>query len=117
MARLRAMMRRVQRERPAVLAAGDLELDPARRQCVRGGIEIKLTAREFAVLEYLMRYRDEVVSRSEILAHVWDENFEGDPNIVDVYVGRLRRKVDTPFDRQAIETVRGVGYRLHGTGG
>jgi DNA-binding response OmpR family regulator len=117
MARLRAMMRRAPRERPAVLTAGDLELDPARRQCTRGGTEIKLTAREFAVLDYLMRHRDDVVSRNEILEHVWDENFEGDPNIVDVYVGRLRRKVDTPFERQAIETVRGVGYRLHGFGG
>jgi DNA-binding response OmpR family regulator len=116
-ARIRAMMRRVQRERPVVLTAGDLELDPARRQCVRAGIEIKLTARELAVLDYLLRYHDEVVSRSEILTHVWDENFAGDPNVVDVYVGRLRRKIDTPFGRQAIETVRGVGYRLYGTGG
>jgi DNA-binding response OmpR family regulator len=117
MARLRAMMRRGRRERPAILTAGDLELDPAGRQCTRGGTEIKLTAREFAVLDYLMRHHDEVVSRSEILEHVWDENFEGDPNIVDVYVGRLRRKVDAPFERQAIDTVRGVGYRLHGSGG
>jgi DNA-binding response OmpR family regulator len=117
MARLRAMMRRAQRERPVVLTAGDLALDPARRRCGRGGVEIVLTAREFAVLHYLMRCRDEVVSRSEIVAHVWDENFDGDPNIVDVYVGRLRRKIDTPFDRVAIETVRGMGYRLHGTGG
>ncbi|MDQ1698003.1 MAG: hypothetical protein QOJ03_3356 [Frankiaceae bacterium] len=117
MARLRAMMRRAQRERPVVLIAGDLELDPARRRCGRGGVEIVLTAREFAVLHYLMRCRDEVVSRSEIVAHVWDENFDGDPNIVDVYVGRLRRKIDAPFDRVAIETVRGMGYRLHGTGG
>jgi DNA-binding response OmpR family regulator len=116
-ARIRAMMRRVQRERPVVLTAGDLELDPARRQCVRAGVEIKLTAREFAVLDYLLRYHDEVVSRSEILTHVWDENFAGDPNVVDVYVGRLRRKIDTPFGRQAIETVRGMGYRLHGNGG
>jgi DNA-binding response OmpR family regulator len=117
MARLRAMMRRGQRARPVVLAAGDLVVDPARRRCVRAGVDIALTSREFAVLDHLMRHHDEVVSRSEIVAHVWDENFEGDPNIVDVYVGRLRRKIDSPFDRRAIETVRGVGYRLHGSGG
>lgn len=116
-ARVRAMVRRVQRARPAVLTAGDLELDPARRQCVRAGVEIALTAREFAVLDHLMRYHDEVVTRTDIVAHVWDDNFEGDPNIVDVYVGRLRRKIDAPFQRRAIETVRGVGYRLHGSGG
>ncbi len=77
---------------------------------------IPLTAREFAVLEHLIRRPDQVCSKTEILAHVWDENFDGDPNIVEVYIGYLRRKVDHPFARRSIETVRGAGYRLRGDG-
>jgi two-component system OmpR family response regulator len=116
-ARLRALARRGARERPAVLEAGDLTLDPAARQAFRGDQEITLTAREMAVLDFLLRRRGEVVTRQEIIANVWGDSFTGDANIVEVYVGHLRAKVDRPFGRHAIETVRGVGYRLSGTGG
>src|SRR6266542_2340422 len=111
-ARLRALLRRGGRERPAVLAAGDLRLDPAGHHAWRGSAEIDLTAREFALLELLIRRRGEVLTRREILDEVWDFGFDSDSNIVEVYVGYLRRKVDLPFGRRAIETVRGVGYRL-----
>ncbi|MDT5323404.1 MAG: hypothetical protein QOF25_556, partial [Mycobacterium sp.] len=87
-------------------------LDPGSRTCWRAGTEIDLTPREFAVLEYLMRHRDQVVSKTEIMANVWDTFYDGDPNVVEVYVGYLRRKIDAPFGRRSIETVRGVGYRL-----
>ncbi len=116
-ARLRALMRRGSRERPAVLAAGDLRLDPAARRAWRGDIEVELTTREHALLEFLLRRAGEVVSKREILDHVWDEEFEGDPNIVEVYVRHLRNKLDRPFEREAIETVRGAGYRLAADGG
>ena len=116
-ARLRALMRRGAPERPARLVAGDLEVDPATRRCVRGDKHVPLTSREFAVLEYLMRSPDRVVSKTELIEHVWDEYYDGDPNIVEVYVGYLRRKVDVPFGRAAIETVRGGGYRLRPDGG
>jgi DNA-binding response OmpR family regulator len=116
-AHIRALLRRGASARPAILAAGDLELDPAARTVTRGGVDISLTAREFALLEYLIRHQGEVVSKTNILDHVWDEHFEGDQNIVEVYVGYLRRKIDVPFDRRAIETVRGSGYRLAGSGG
>jgi len=99
------------------LSAGDLLLDPVSHRCTRGGEEVALTAKEFALLEFLMRRPDEAASRRQILDHVWDPAFDGDPNIVEVYVGYLRRKVDSPFGRSAIQTVRGVGYRLDGTGG
>jgi DNA-binding response OmpR family regulator len=117
LARVRALRRRGKRARPAMLAAGDLNVDPARRRCRRGAVEVSLTAREFEVLEFLMRHRDQAVSKSEILASVWDENFDGDPNIVEVYISYLRRKIDVPFDRQAITTIRGTGYLLQGDGG
>jgi two-component system, OmpR family, response regulator len=116
-ARLRALLRRGARERPAVLAAGDLRLDPAAKRAWRGDEEVELTAREFALLEFLLRRRGEVVGKREIIAHVWDDDFEGDPNIVEVYVRRLRLKLDRPFDREAIETLRGIGYRLAAHGG
>lgn len=116
LARLRALLRRGAPARPAVLAAGDLALDPASRTCRRGETEIGLTPREFSLLEYLLRRADEAVSKADILTHVWDEHFDGDPNIVEVYVGYLRRKVDVPFGRRSITTVRGVGYRLVGDG-
>jgi DNA-binding response OmpR family regulator len=116
-ARLRALLRRGAPDRPAVLAAGDLTLDPATREVHRTGTEIALTPREFSVLEYLIRRRGEVVTKTEILQHVWDSNYSGDPNVVEVYVGYLRRKIDAPFGRQGIETVRGVGYRLAADGG
>ena len=116
-ARLRALVRRGAPARPAVLQAGDLTLDPSAHKCCRGEQEIPLTPREFGLLEFLMRHPDEVLGKTEILDNVWDENFEGDPNIVEVYVGYLRRKVDAPFGRQSIETVRGMGYRFAGNGG
>jgi DNA-binding response OmpR family regulator len=116
-ARLRALMRRGAQERPAVLASGDLRLDPASRRCWRGEVEVVLTPREVSVLEYLLRHVGEVRSKRQILDHVWDDDFEGDPNIVEVYVRHLRRKLDEPFDRALIETVRGAGYRLATDGG
>lgn len=111
-ARIRALLRRGAPERPAVLSAGDLELDPASRQVRRGESEITLTAREFTLLEYLLRNVDQVVSKSEILEHVWDSFENTDPNVVEVYVGYLRRKIDVPFGRNSLRTVRGAGYRL-----
>jgi DNA-binding response OmpR family regulator len=116
-ARLRALFRRGARERPAVLEAGDLRLDPAAKRVWRGETEVELTARELALLEFLLRRRGEVVSKREILAHVWDYDFEGDPNIVEVYIRHLRNKLDRPFERNAIETLRGAGYRLAADGG
>ncbi len=116
-ARLRALLRRGAPERPVVLQAGDLSLDPARRHVLRADQDIALTPREFGLLHFLLRRKGDVVTKSEILAAVWDENYEGDSNVVEVYVGYLRRKIDTPFARQAIETVRGVGYRLADNGG
>jgi len=116
-ARLRALIRRGAGERPAVLEAGDLRFDPGARRAFRGAAEVDLTAREMALLEFMLRRRGEVVSKREILDHVWDYDFEGDPNIVEVYVGHLRNKLDRPFGRSAIETLRGAGYRLAADGG
>jgi two-component system OmpR family response regulator len=116
-ARLRALLRRGGRERPAVLEAGDLRLDPAGHRVWRGDREVPLTRRQFSVLEYLMRRAGEPVSKSDILDHVWDFAFDGDPNIVEVYIRHLRRKIDEPFGRQAIQTIRLVGYRLDPDGG
>ncbi|TDC77341.1 response regulator transcription factor [Micromonospora sp. KC606] len=116
-ARLRALVRRGAPVRPVVLVAGDLSVDPARRQVARGSTQIKVTAREFALLEFLMRHRGDVVSKRAIINNVWDANFDGDPNIVEVYVGYLRKKIDQPFGRTAIQTERGVGYRLAADGG
>jgi two-component system OmpR family response regulator len=112
LARIRALLRRGVRERPVVLEAGGLRLDPATRSCWRGDTAIDLTPREFGLLEYLMRYPDQVVTKREILEHVWDPDFEGSPNIVEVYVGYLRRKVDRPFGQESISTAPGSGYRL-----
>jgi two-component system, OmpR family, response regulator len=116
-ARIRALLRRGAPERPAVLRAGDLRLDPAARRAWRGEAELSLTSRETSLLEFLLRRRGEVVSKRDILDHVWDGDFDGDPNIVEVYVRHLRDKLDRPFGRAAIETVRGAGYRLAGDGG
>jgi DNA-binding response OmpR family regulator len=117
-ARLRALLRRGAVPRPAVLRAGDLSLDPAARVVRRGTIMVPLTAREFALLEYLLRRADEVVSKAELLSHVWDAAEEiADLNVVEVYVGYLRRKIDAPFGRHAVRTVRGAGYLLAGDGG
>jgi len=117
LARIRALVRRGSGARPTVLEAGDLTLDPASREVRRGGTPIELTTREFAVLQYLMRHRGEVVSKHDVVEGVWDYDFEGDHNIVEVYVRHLRNKVDRPFGRDAIETLRGAGYRLAADGG
>jgi two-component system, OmpR family, response regulator len=116
-ARLRSLLRRHQRERPANMAAGDLVLDTVAHRCWRDETEIELTPREFALLECLLRRAGQVLPKREILDEVWDWTFDDDSNIVEVYVGYLRRKVDDPFDREAIETVRGLGYRLDPSGG
>ena len=117
LARLRALVRRGQQPRPAVLVVGDLRLDPAARRVFRGAVEVALTAREFALTELLMRSPGVVVSKRDILARVWTEDFEGDPNIVEVYIRHLRNKLDRPFGCDAIETIRGAGYRLASDGG
>jgi two-component system, OmpR family, response regulator len=117
LARLRAVLRRSERSDPVVYTAGDVRLDPITHRCWRGEEELVLTAREFSVLEFLLRRTAEVVTKAEILDNVWDFAFEGDPNIVEVYIRRLRRKVDEPFGRHLIQTVRGSGYRLDHTGG
>jgi two-component system OmpR family response regulator len=111
-ARLRALARRGAPERPAILSVGALSLDPARRTVHRGSTLIELTPREFAFLEYLLRNKDMVVTKAEILRNVWDTHYQGADNVVQVYVGYLRSKIDVPFGTNTIETVRGVGYRL-----
>jgi DNA-binding response OmpR family regulator len=116
-ARLRALLRRGARPRPAVLRAGDLVLDPADRSVRRGETVIGLTPREFALLEYLMRQAGQVVPKSELLDHVWEASDSADLNVVEVYAGYLRRKIDVPFGRAALQTLRGAGYRLAADGG
>ena len=116
-ARLRALIRRGSRERPAILQAGDLRFDPGARRASRAEIEVTLTAREMALLEFLLRHKGQVMSKRDILDHVWDYDFEGDPNIVEVYVRHLRNKLDRPFGRATIQTMRGAGYRLAADGG
>jgi two-component system OmpR family response regulator len=110
-AHVRALLRRTFGTASAI-EVGDLRLDPARHRCWRGTTEIGLTAREFSVLEYLVRRAGLITPKFELLAGVWDYDFDGDPNIVEVYIRRLRRKIDEPFGRHDIETVRGAGYRL-----
>ena len=112
LARLRALARRVPRERPAVLEVGDLSLDPASHRAWRDGALLDLSAKEFALLELFMRNPGAVLSREQLLAGAWDMAFERRSNIVDVYIRYLREKVDRPFSRNSIETVRGIGYRL-----
>ena len=112
LARLRALVRRTPAERPVRLEVGDLVVDPSTHEVARAGVPVALTAREFALLEYLARHAGEAVTRASLLDHVWDENFEGSTNIVDVYVGYLRKKLEQPFDRPLIRTIRGVGYAL-----
>jgi two-component system OmpR family response regulator len=111
-ARLRALARRGAVERPAVLEVGDLRLDPATRRVWRGDVQIELSAKEFGLLETFMRRPDRVLSRLELLEHAWDYAYENRSNVIDVYVRYLREKVDRPFGRASIETVRGAGYRL-----
>jgi two-component system OmpR family response regulator len=117
LARLRALVRRGDLERPSVLSVGDLTLDPASREVARDGAEIPLSAKEFALLETFMRRPGEVLSRIYLLEHAWDFAYENRSNVVDVFVRHLRRKIDEPFGRRSIETVRGVGYRLRSDGG
>jgi DNA-binding response OmpR family regulator len=112
LARLRALLRRGVSPRPAQLTVDDLVLDPAAHTVKRGETPIELTPREFSLLEFLMRRAGEAVSKADILHHVWDANYDGDANVVEVYVGYLRRKIDAPFERQSLQTVRGAGYRL-----
>jgi DNA-binding response OmpR family regulator len=111
-ARLRALLRRGGRERPVVLEVGDLRLDPAAHEVRRGEAPIDLTPRQFALLEFLMRRAGEVTSKATILDHVWDFAYDGHPNIVEVYVRQLRQRIDEPFGRTSLQTVRLVGYRL-----
>jgi len=112
LARLRALVRRAPAERPTELGAGDLRLDPAAHRAWRGEHELELSAKEFALLELFLRHAGEVLSRPQLLDGAWDMAFESRSNIVDVYVRYLREKIDRPFDRHSLETVRGVGYRL-----
>jgi two-component system, OmpR family, response regulator len=114
LARLRALVRRGVAERPTILQADDVSLDPAAHTVTRADTPIDLSAREFALLEFLLQHRGEVVSRERILEHVWDVNFDGFSNVVDVYVGYLRKKLELPFGRPLIRTVRGVGYGIDG---
>ena len=114
LARLRALARRAPLERPTVLEAGDLRLDPATRRAWRGDVEIGLSAKEFALLETFMRRPGEVLSRYQLLEHCWDYGYENRSNVVDVYVRYLREKIDRPFGRKSLETVRGAGYRFKG---
>jgi two-component system, OmpR family, response regulator len=117
LARLRALARRGELERPSVLEVGDLRLDPATRRVWRGTTEIQLSTKEFALLETFMRRPDQVLSRLHLLEHAWDFAYENRSNVVDVYVRHLRSKIDEPFGRDTFETVRGAGYRLRATGG
>ena len=111
-ARIRALIRRGAPERPVVLTLGTLTLDPVNRSVCRGDTGISLTAREYGLLQYLMRRHDQIVSKAEILSNVWDPAFDGGDNVVEVYVGYLRRKIDLPFDLHTLTTVRGMGYLL-----
>ena len=116
-ARLRALARRLGTRPPQAVSLGDLVIDIAARTCVRAGQPVRLTAREFAVLEFLALHAGTVVSKRDILDHIWDENYDGDPNVVEVHVSAVRRKIDTTFGRAAVQTVRGAGYRLAVDGG
>jgi DNA-binding response OmpR family regulator len=111
-ARLRALVRRGAPERPVVLTSGDLVLDPARREVSRAGTAIKLTAKEFSLLHFLMRHPGDVVSKAQILDNVWDPAFDGSENIVEIYIGYLRKKIDAPFGVHSVENLRGMGYRI-----
>jgi DNA-binding response OmpR family regulator len=115
--RIRALSRRAAHRRPVPIEAGDLRLDGAARRAWRGDVEVHLTSRQFDVLEFLVRRAGQVVSHDDVLRGVWPYDFDGDPNIVEVYIGRLRRLIDAPFGRRAIETLRGAGYRLAPDGG
>lgn len=110
LARIRALLRRSGTSRPTLLTIGDLTLDPASHGVFRGSTSIELTSREFSLLELLLRRKGEVLTKADIIEHVWDYDFEGDSNIVEVYVGYLRKKIDQPFGTKTIRTIRGAGY-------
>jgi two-component system OmpR family response regulator len=114
LARLRALVRRGGRERPTTLVVGNLTLDPATRRVERAGSEIALTPREYSLLHFLMRHPEQVMGKYEILHNVWDSAYDGDDNVVEVYIAYLRKKLDRPFGRRSIQTVRGAGYRIVG---
>jgi DNA-binding response OmpR family regulator len=111
-ARLRALLRRDSRERPTVLEVGDLRLDPALHRVWRGDTPVDLTPKQFSLLEFMMRHADRILSKTTILEHVWDFAYDGHPNIVEVYVRQLRQRIDDPFQRSSLQTVRLVGYRV-----
>lgn len=115
LARIRALMRRNQEYKTGVLTAGDLKLDPVRREVKRGERSITLTGKEYALLEYLLRNKGRIVTQTQIIDHVWDRNYEGTSNIVNVYLNRLREKIDKNFDTRLIKTVRGIGFTIEGT--
>ena len=112
LARIRALVRRGTEERPTVLTVGDLSLDPAQHRVLRGSRSIELTNKEFSLLECFMRHPGDVLTRSTLIEHVWDFAYDGDSNLVDVHVRNLRAKIDRPFGRSSLETVRRVGYRF-----
>ncbi len=114
-ARIRALLRRGDALTPTKLIVADLVMDPARHKVMRGGRDIELTAREYALLEYLLRNRNRILTRTSILEHVWDIHFDNDSNVIDVYIRYLRRKIDDDFSQKLIHTVRGVGYTLRET--
>jgi len=116
-ARLRALLRRGRTERAPELRAGELRLDPASHEVWRGDAQVSLSPRQFSLLEFFMRRAGEVLPKQVILEHVWDFAFDGDPNIVEVYISQLRRRIDEPFGRASLQTVRGAGYRLDPQGG
>ncbi len=117
LARLRALVRRGQSERPSVIEVGDLRLDPASRELWRGDVEIELSAKEFTLLETFMRRPGHVLTRSQLLDQAWEYDFEHRSNVIEVYIRYLRRKIDVPFGVRSLETVRGAGYRLRKDGG
>jgi two-component system, OmpR family, response regulator len=117
MARIRALVRRAPGPRPTILVVGDIRLDPVTHQAWRGSSPLDLTPRQFSVLQYFMRHPGEVLSKHDILQNVWNFDFDGDPNIVEVYVRQLRLRIDEPFGRQSLRTIRLVGYQLQADGG
>jgi two-component system OmpR family response regulator len=117
LARIRALIRRGAPERPTIMEAGDLTLDPSTHRVTRAGVDVTLTPKEFALLQFFMQHPGEAMTKSHILDNVWDSAYDGDLNVVEVYVRYLRLKLDVPFDRHTIETIRGVGYRLDPSGG
>ena len=112
LARLRALLRRGTSERPAQIVIGDLVVDPATHKCTRGGLDIVLTAKEFAFLEFLARRAGQVIPKAELLEHAWDFAYDGDPNVIEVHISNIRRKLDKPFGTHNLRTARGAGYRL-----